>query len=111
VPVTLRHGSSISVASRLSGAGDIDLFSGGVIKLSSASSVTASAGTDGGNIHLKAPELVYLKNSSITAEAGPKQNGSEFGGTGGNITIDPRFIILKDSTISANASAGQGGNI
>ena len=32
-------------------------------------------------------------------------------GTGGNITIDPRFIILKDSTISANAAAGQGGNI
>jgi filamentous hemagglutinin family protein len=109
--VTLRRGSSISVASRLSNAGGIDLFSDRVIKLSSGSSITASAGTDGGNIHLKALDLVYLKDSSITAEAGREQNGTRFGGTGGNIAIGARFIILKDSVISANAAAGQGGNI
>jgi large exoprotein involved in heme utilization and adhesion len=30
---------------------------------------------------------------------------------GGNITIDPQFIVLNNSPISASAAAGQGGNI
>jgi large exoprotein involved in heme utilization and adhesion len=32
-------------------------------------------------------------------------------GAGGNITIDPQFVILKGSSISANAFGGPGGNI
>ncbi len=35
----------------------------------------------------------------------------ERGGAGGNIFIDPRFVILDHATISANAAAGAGGNI
>ena len=33
------------------------------------------------------------------------------GGKGGNITIDPQFIVLQNSFIRANAAIGQGGNI
>ncbi len=33
------------------------------------------------------------------------------GGIGGNILIDPTFIILDNSLISANAAIGRGGNI
>jgi hypothetical protein len=32
-------------------------------------------------------------------------------GNGGNIVIDPQFIVLNASTISANAVGGNGGNI
>ena len=44
-----------------------------------------------------------LFTSSVVATAGK--------GSGGNITIDPTFIILDHSVISANAQAGAGGNI
>ena len=36
---------------------------------------------------------------------------TEAGGTGGNILIDPQTVSLNQSTISANASVGNGGNI
>jgi hypothetical protein len=45
----------------------------------------------------------YLDHSSVIATAGQ--------GAGGNITIDPEFIILDHGLISANAAAGAGGNI
>jgi filamentous hemagglutinin family protein len=106
-PVNLSHGSRISTSSAASDAGSIQLTSSAPITLSDRSSITASAGRDGGNIHLTCPSLVYLQHSSITATAG----ASGGGGMGGNITIDPQFIILNNSPISANAAAGQGGNI
>ena len=70
-----------------------------------------SAGRNGGDIHITAPDLVYLLDSSITATAGTEQASIGVGGTGGNITIDPQFIVLQNSFISANAAIGQGGNI
>jgi filamentous hemagglutinin family protein len=61
---------------------------------------------DGGNIEVKAKKLVYLQdNSAITASVG---GGT---GNGGNITIDPEFVILNQSRITANAFGGTGGNI
>ena len=53
-------------------------------------------------MNITAPELVYLLNSEIKAEA--RING-------GNIRIDPTFIVLNNSLISANAAQGRGGNI
>jgi large exoprotein involved in heme utilization and adhesion len=46
---------------------------------------------------------VYLLDSKINAEADH--------GHGGNITIDPQFVILNGSQISANAQIGNGGKI
>ncbi len=70
------------------------------------SSVTTEAKTaDGGNIHLKVGKLVNLLNSQITATV---QSGV---GKGGNITIDPTFVILNHSQITANAFGGPGGNV
>ena len=100
---TLKHGSSISTSSENGDAGSIDITSGGEIKLKDQSRITVSAGRNGGDITLNAPDLVYLLDSSITATAG--------NGAGGNITIDPEFIVLNNSLISANAAVGQGGNI
>jgi filamentous hemagglutinin family protein len=106
-PVKLKHGASISTSSDTTDAGSIDIISGGKIKLKDHSSITVSAGHNGGDIDITTPNLVYLLNSSITATAGA--NGVS--GRGGNITIDPRFIVLQNSFISANAAIGQGGNI
>jgi large exoprotein involved in heme utilization and adhesion len=67
---------------------------------------TSSKNADGGNIKVTAPYMVYLKDSEITASVG--------GGpatVGGNISIDPQYVILDHSKIVANAYAGQGGNI
>jgi large exoprotein involved in heme utilization and adhesion len=107
--VTVKDASSISTLSTRGDAGSIDIMSGGEIKLKDQSSITASAGVNGGSITIMAPgQFVYLLDSSITATAG--SSGSS--GTGGNITLDgPQFIVLNNSLISANATAGQGGNI
>jgi large exoprotein involved in heme utilization and adhesion len=68
--------------------------------------MTAEASqASGGEITITAPEMVRLTNSRIST--------SVFGGTGsgGNIKIDPQFVILQNSQIIANAVAGRGGNI
>ena len=106
-PLKLKHGASISTFSQTTDAGSITIISGGEIKLSDQSSISVSAGHIGGDIHITTPELVYLLDSSITATAG----ASGVSGQGGNIRIDPTFIVLNNSLISANAAVGQGGNI
>jgi len=105
--VALNHASLITTSSLVADAGSIELTAGGIVKLSGRSSITASAGANGGDIKITAPKLVYSVDSSITATAGSEQAG----GTGGNITVDPQFIVLQNSLISANATVGQGGNI
>ncbi len=57
---------------------------------------------NGGNIDLRAVDMLSLTNSQITAAAGIN---------GGNIFIDPHFVVLENSLISANAILGRGGNI
>jgi large exoprotein involved in heme utilization and adhesion len=52
-----------------------------------------------------AAERVELTNSEITAAVG----GGE--GDGGNVNIDPEFVILSSSRILASAVGGDGGNI
>jgi large exoprotein involved in heme utilization and adhesion len=66
---------------------------------------TAANEATGGNIQVTAASMVRLQDSQITATVG--------GGTGdgGNVTIDPAFIVLQGSQITANAVAGNGGRI
>jgi filamentous hemagglutinin family protein len=108
--IVLRHGSVITTSAAQGNAGVIDIQSGASIKLHD-SSITASAGTSGGSINITASDNVYLTDSSITATAGRQQTDGTEGGTGGNISITPEFIILDHSLISANAAIGRGGNI
>jgi hypothetical protein len=75
------------------------------VELDNASINTSAANADGGNIKVTANDLVYLKNSEITAAVG----GGE--GDGGNVTIDPEFVVLSSSRILASAIGGDGGNI
>jgi len=60
---------------------------------------------DGGNITLIVGELIRLDGSRIETSVASGV------GNGGNIDIDPDFVVLFDSEIEANAFGGNGGNI
>jgi len=103
------HGTS-SITSQSSGggnAGSVSVRAGELLRIFGGSSITTAAErADGGNIDIHARELVHLKASEITTSVGSGQ------GAGGNIFIDPTFVILEDgSRIVANAFGGPGGNI
>jgi hypothetical protein len=70
-----------------------------------SSITTATTQSDGGNITLQVGRLVQLTDSQITTSV---QGGF---GNGGNIMIDPTFVILQNSQILAQAFGGTGGNI
>jgi len=112
--IDLRGASLITTSAALADAGTIDVASDSRIDLREGSSVTASAGRNGGSIRLAAPDFIYLRDSSLTATAGTATvagSAQTEGGAGGNISIDPKFIVLDHSLISANAAIGRGGNI
>jgi large exoprotein involved in heme utilization and adhesion len=62
--------------------------------------------SNAGDIHLNVGTLLHLRDdSAITTSVAGGQ------GDGGNITIDPTFVVLDGSSIVANAVRGRGGNI
>jgi large exoprotein involved in heme utilization and adhesion len=105
--VTLADGATISAESTgLGNAGKITLTLGDSFMSTHGSIVTRATQADGGDIQITAPNFLRLRDSTITAEVG--------GGAttvGGNIFIDPQFVLLQNSQIVANAFAGQGGKI
>lgn len=104
--VTLGNNATINSESNGSGnAGNIDVTAVSRVKLKNASINTSADNADGGNIKVTATERVELTNSEITAAVG----GGE--GDGGNVNIDPEFVILSSSRILASAVGGDGGNI
>ncbi|HDN27023.1 MAG TPA: S-layer family protein [Thioploca sp.] len=94
-------------------AGELVLSLGGTLQMEDASIQTeigtattrATTGADGGNIKITTPSYLYLINSEISTSVG----GGE--GQGGNMTIQPQFIVLDGSQILAQAYGGPGGNI
>ncbi|HAA02004.1 MAG TPA: filamentous hemagglutinin-like protein, partial [Syntrophobacteraceae bacterium] len=105
--VQLLNGSRISAQSSGPGnAGNIDITVGDTFLARNSSVTTEATMADGGDISLKAGYMVRLIDSQITTSVG--------GGawtTGGNIYIDPEFVILQRSKVIANAFEGTGGNI
>jgi hypothetical protein len=105
--ISLNDGAQLSASSKGSGdAGDIDITAGGSFISRNSKVSTSSKNADGGNINITAPYMVHLKDSEISASVG---GGAST--VGGNISIDPQFVILDHSRIIANAYEGQGGNI
>ncbi len=105
--ISLTNDSSVSAETSGSGnAGTVTLEAGNSILIEDSVVNTVAEQADGGNIKLQAPDLIHLIDSRITSSVG--------GGAatvGGNISLDPEFIILHNSQILANAFGGQGGNI
>jgi len=68
---------------------------------------TSAPSSAGGDIEVAVGRRILLTDSAITAEAG----GLTPTDAGGNIAIDPEYVILSSSDIVARANAGNGGNI
>jgi filamentous hemagglutinin family protein len=104
--VQLINNASISADSSGTGnAGNININTWSLL-MRNSSIITEAKQADGGNIHIHAGYMVNLIDSVISASVG---GGPDT--VGGNITIDPRYVILNDSQIIANAYEGRGGNI
>ena len=88
-------------------AGNITITSASDVFIQNSSVTTEAAHASGGQVTINAPEMVQLVNSKVTTSVA----GSDTDTTGGNISIDPQFVILQNSQILAQAFAGTGGNI
>jgi large exoprotein involved in heme utilization and adhesion len=98
--------SSISALASGTGIAGAISISARRISLLDGAKITTEAGEGGGgNITLRAGELVHLADSSITTSV---HGGA---GNGGNIVIDPPAVVLDHSSIIAQAFGGNGGNI
>jgi filamentous hemagglutinin family protein len=77
------------------------------IRLSNHSAITTEAfSAGGGEINITTPDLLHLKDSRITTSV------KEGVGNGGNLTVNtPRFSIIDQGQIIAQADEGHGGNI
>ena len=108
--------SRISVESSNQGdAGDINISLSASLRLENNAGIRARANVNddaqqivslnGGNINLIVNDLISLNESEISTlvDAGM--------GNGGDVFIDPVFVILNNSIIVADAQGGNGGNI
>lgn len=110
----LSNRSSINAFSSNTNAGSVTLTAIESLSLYGTSTLNTSAGGNGGNITLRVGQLLYMLDSSIEAYAGVVSTpGQVVGGNGGNILIDPEFVVLNHSLISANdlSPGGLDGNI
>jgi hypothetical protein len=104
--IDLSKGSTISTRSSGKGnAGNVVIQAGQIFPSRNGAVTTEAEQADGGNIQFTVGSLVDLRDSQLTTTV---KSGV---GKGGNITIDPRFVILDGSQIRADAFGGPGGNI
>ncbi|BAZ05163.1 two-partner secretion domain-containing protein [Calothrix sp. NIES-3974] len=106
-----RISTSSTGSTQLSRAGNITITANSLELSNNAQILSQSASGDGGNIQIQLPEALTLRSGGqISTTTGSNQTG----GNGGNIDIKAKFIIAypnANSDITANAFAGQGGNI
>ena len=94
-----------SVSTGTGGGGTIDITSSERIVIDRSGVATLTIEADGGNITLSADGELRLTDASIaTSVLGGR-------GSGGNIALRPRFLVLNNGNIQANAVGGNGGNI
>lgn len=105
----LADGALVTVTAAGSGnAGNISLTATRDLSILDGARVETNAAlSGGGNIEVNVVEQIYLRDSTLTASSG----GPEVGDDGGNITIDPIFLILDNGQIVAQAVQGNGGII
>lgn len=106
--IALANGARISAKSEGSGnAGDLRITVADLLLLEERSALTTEADqATGGNVQVRVPGLVRLRNSQITATV---RGGRET--VGGDITIDAGATVLERSQVVAKATDGQGGEI
>jgi filamentous hemagglutinin family protein len=107
--IELDHQARIEATSSGTGfAGDLAIFADNNLHLGNASAFkTNSINSGGGNISVDVINQIILDRSTVTASAG----GVNASDDSGNVNIDPVFLILKESSILAQANFGDGGAI
>lgn len=104
---TLSSGGTVSASSDGSGnAGNITLTGHDTILIDQSTVTAEAAQASGGNITLTANDMIQLVDSTVASSV----QGDAMT-AGGDVTLDPDFIILQNSHILAKAVAGKGGNI
>ena len=95
--------AAITASSSGSGnAGNIEIHADDTFRSRNSVVSTSSTLSGGGNIALSAGQIVELVDSQITTAV---QGGA---GDAGNITIGPRYVILNNSQVIAQADGRQG---
>jgi len=113
--VTLTNDASITASSAKpdepsaggkANAGRIIIDAGQQLDMQDSKVTAEATKASGGNIDIKAIDLIRLTNSKISSsvQGGPST-------AGGNITIDPKAVVLQNAQILASAQQGNGGNI
>ncbi len=110
--LAIADGAGIAVDSQGIGKGGSLQVQAGSLTLDNKAFLSAIANRgQGGDIALTVQDLLLLRrNSQISTTAGNR----EFGGNGGNITINTPFIVAvpqENSDITANAFTGIGGRV
>ncbi|MDF0668760.1 MAG: filamentous hemagglutinin N-terminal domain-containing protein [Nitrospira sp.] len=105
--VTIQDGATVSASSTGPGhAGKIDIDAGQQLLVQNSKITTeALQAKKGGDIKLVAIDRIHLANGEISTSV----RGGH--GSGGNITIDPKIVVLQNSQILAQAVRGKGGDI
>jgi len=103
--IEMRGSVIIAIGIGTGNAGDIIVKASDTFDAVNAAVSTQAENAEGGDITFEVGQLFALKGSGITTSV---QSGA---GDGGNIVIDPIFVVLRDSRIEANAFGGNGGNI
>ena len=88
-------------------AGNVTVRSGSTFVMRDSAITTEASQASGGQITVTAPEMVRLVNSRISSSVA----GSAADISGGDIIIDPQFVILQNSQILAQAIVGLAGNL
>jgi hypothetical protein len=106
--VHITNGSVLdAVGLDVGAAGNITINAGSQFAMTNSSVKTEADFASGGTIKIgtNSNGTVQLTNSTISASVADGPGG------GGNISIDPQFVILQNSQILAQAAQGKGGSI
>lgn len=107
--VDISDGGTVSASATGTGnAGTVIVTAVEDLTVTDAAIETSAENSAGGNIDIRVGDTLFLnEGGTISASAG----GVTAMDDGGNILIDPIFVILRESSILATANAGNGGNI
>lgn len=117
--VLLSNGTLISASSNApllpdgaGNAGNIKITSASDVVMQNSKVTTEASAASGGSIEINASDagMIQLVNSQVSTSVGGLA-GEPGASDGGNINIDPQFVILQNSQILAQAFAGAGGAI
>jgi filamentous hemagglutinin family protein len=99
--------SSLGTEPNAGDAGNITIQSESTVVLNDSLITTEARAASGGKIEINAPEMIRLTNSEVSTSV----KGVAGESNGGDISIDPQFVILQNSQMIAQANAGAGGAI